>query len=91
MGNMRDSLSGQNEVRRHASAGSSPAPSAKSKRTRLWQRLRRLDRKISYLDDNLRVLRYACPNHPDTEKREIQRDKADAKRRSVRLKLKGTI
>ena len=86
--NTGDSLRGQNEHRRMASAGSSPAPSTRSQRTRLWRRLRKLDSKISQLDYGLWIQRH-IGSQTVVEKMECQRIKADASRLSVRNKLKG--
>ena len=85
----RDSLRGQNEHRRMASAGSSPAPSARSQRTRLWKRLRRLDRKIHWLDAGIKSNAVFSYEPRMDRKMECQRIKADAQRISVRNKLKG--
>ena len=87
--NTRDSLRGQNEHRRMASAGSSPAPSARSKRTRLWKRLRRLDRKFHWLDVGVKINSPFQYETRGDRKMCDQRDKVDAQRLSVRNKLKG--
>jgi len=80
-------LSGQTEGRIVASAGSSPAPSTRSARTRLWKRLRRLDSQIGQLD---RVIEFRVIMYRGAGKDLIaQREKKDAKRKEVRMKLKG--
>ena len=90
---LRGSLRGENKVRRYAGAGSSPAPSARSERTRLWQRLRKYDRKITQLDREIQLARwrnvYIGKNSWPLDELEKRRAKWDAKRRSVRRRLKG--
>ena len=84
----RDRLSGQTEDRRIARVGSSPAPSTRSERTRLWKQLRGLDRQIAEADNwlyyNSWLLRYG----PEIRKVEDRRDRLDKKRKDVRMRLK---
>ena len=87
--NVGDSLSGQNEVRRHAGTGSSPVLPTKSQRTRLWKRLRRLDRKFHWLDVGIKINSGFQYETRGDRKLCTQRDKVDAQRLSVRNKLKG--
>jgi hypothetical protein len=86
-----DRLSGQTEGRRVASAGSSPAPPTRSARTRLWKRLRRLDRQIHEADEWLRFNSWL--HGWGTEKRRTKvkerRFRLDAQRKATRMKLKG--
>jgi len=87
----RDSLSGQNTSRRAAGPGSSPGLSTKSK-TKLWQKLRKLDalcakHKVLYFSDipfcmSLRSL-------SNTEKHERAFAKYDKQRKDVRQQLKA--
>ncbi len=98
MNKSRGSLSGQNTGGRTAGVGSSPAPSAKSVRTRLWGRLRKYDRQIAYLDENVwlnlwrnehgQMQPSAYEIYPVAQLNE-RREKLDAKRKEVRRKLKG--
>jgi hypothetical protein len=86
----RDRVRGQPRGRRVASAGSSPAPS-KSMRTRLWKRLRRLDRQIYEADDWLRLNSWFRGWATEKKRQQVQarRDRLDAQRRATRRKLKG--
>ena len=84
-----DSLSGQNKGRRAAGTGSSPVLPTKYERTKLWNRLRELDRKHGlqalYMKKCLSYLSYG-------DLMEQARQKLlgiDLKRKSIRLKLKG--
>ena len=86
--NSGGSLRDQNKVRRHAGVGLSPTPLTKSVRTRLWKRLRGLDRKVAQLDYAIWIGSY-LRTHKENLKFKERRDKEDAKRRSVRRKLKG--
>lgn len=79
------SLRGQNKDRRIAGVGSSPTLPTKSARTRLWKRLRKLDRDINSLD-HLTVYQF-CQD--ELNKTLTRIEKLDAKRKQVRLKLKG--
>ena len=87
----RDRLSGQTGDRRIASAGSSPAPSTKSERTRLWKRLRRLDQQIAEADNWLYYNSWSLGWNMGKKKRDVEmrREMLDAKRRGVRRALKG--
>lgn len=76
--------------RRIAGTGSSPVLPTKSKRTRLWNRLRRLDREIWNLDKHHlygfgKYLFYKDEDKIDLSKREI----LDQKRKEIRNRLKG--
>ncbi len=91
--NLRGSLRGENKVRRDAGAGSSPAPSARSTRTRLWRRLRNYDRMISILDADIQFIRWTGLDirldGRSLDKLLKRREIIDAKRKAVRRKLKG--
>ena len=87
----RGSLRGENKSRRAASAGSSPAPSARSERSRLWRRLRNYDRKITELDQKI-VFTEIFGKNPNSPSEDIlleRRIKWDQRRREVRRRLKG--
>jgi len=84
----RASLSGQNRDRRVAGAGSSPALSP-SKKTVLWQRLRKYDQHIAELECRLAFMRAHNFMRGDIAKLEQQRAAVDEKRRLVRRKLQG--
>ena len=88
---MRGSLRGENKSRRAAGAGSSPAPSTKSERSRLWRRLRNYDRKITELDQKLIFAERVGPNPwiPSEEILWERRMKWDKRRKEVRRRLKG--
>ena len=59
---------------------------SKSVRTRLWQRLRKLDRQITELDNGM----YSwLQTRKEQEKRVQKRIRLDQKRKDVRAKLKG--
>lgn len=87
----RDRLSGQAWDRRIASAGSSPAPSTKSERTRLWNRLRRLDRQIAETDNWLYCNSWSLGWNTGKKMKDVEtrRARLDAQRRDVRMRLKG--
>ena len=87
----RDRLSGQTEDRRIARVGSSPAPSTRSERTRLWNRLRKLDRQIAEADNWLYYNSWSLGWNTGKKKRDVEarRDRLDAKRKDVRMRLKG--
>lgn len=72
--------------RRVTGVGSSPALPIKEK-TKLWNKLRKLDRKIGILDRELRR-DFMFIIQGEFEK-EDKRDKLDKKRKYIRLKLKG--
>ncbi len=86
----RDSLSGQNRGRRVASVGSSPALSP-SQKTRLWQRLRRYDRKIAQIDEVFKYGEWFISDKKRIPIMKNNRQKLDERRRVVRMKLKGYI
>ena len=81
----RDSLSGQNSSRRADGVGSSPALS-KSKKTALWKRLRKYDRKIGEIDRYIWLFGAIDRKYISME---TKRKKLDQKRKEVRMKLKG--
>lgn len=86
-----DSLRGQNKGRRVAGVGSSPALPTRSERTRLWQRLRRLDRQIAGLDQWLYLNSWfrGWTTEQERGKKTERRAALDAKRRDARNRLKG--
>lgn len=75
------SLSGKNKGRRVAGVGSSPT------RSKLWRRLRKLDRKCSLAREKENYLHVYSTKVELKAKQDFE--KFDAKRKEVRLKLKG--
>ncbi len=86
----RDSLSGQNRGRRVACVGSSPALSP-SKKTRLWQRLRKYDREIAEIDEVFKYGEFFIFDKKRIPVMKKSRQELDEKRRVVRMKLKGYL
>lgn len=87
--NSGDDVRGEHEVRRNASGGSNPSPLTKSVKTKLWNRLRKLDREIERLHKkyNSILVRYKFPK--DWQEIRLKINKLDLKRKETRLKLKG--
>lgn len=85
---MEDSLSGQNMNGRIAGTGSSPVLPTKSQRTKLWNRLRKLDSNISLLDKNIPIIKMIGPKK-EFIKMTNKRVVLDQKRMDIRNKLKG--
>lgn len=79
-----DSLSGQNKDGRIAGAGSSPALPAKL-RTKLWKRLRLLDRKCGDVDYAIRCVF----SDAGAKRADIQYKQYDGERFQIRRQLKG--
>lgn len=85
-----DSLSGQNMRGRPAGVGSSPAPSTLStkEKTRLWKRLRKLDREISLIPRYLLFEEWPYPDQRNEARGRFKR--FDEQRKQARLRLKQT-
>ena len=85
-----DSLSGQNRCRRVAGDGSSPSLPvlSKSQKTKLWQRLRRYDRKVEKLNIQLDWHNTFC-NSEKAHVVMVKLENADLTRKLIRDKLKG--
>ena len=72
--------------RRAAGAGSSPVLPTKSQRTKLWKRLRRLDRELYFYDTFLKKMTGYRIYRADLW---VEGIKLDQKRKEIRNKLKG--
>jgi hypothetical protein len=89
----RDSLSGQNTSRRAAGPGSSPGLSTKSK-TKLWQKLRKLDAlcaKYSTKTFSSVPFCMSLKSSRELEKYECLFAKYDKQRKQIRWNLKGIV
>lgn len=83
-----DSLSGQNKGRRAAGTGSSPVHPTRSERTRLWKRLRYLDRECAKCKELIDWYNIVIQKERYIKQTEKFKN-LDARRKEVRLKLKG--
>lgn len=85
---LEGSLRGKNKDRRVAGAGSSPVLPTKSKRTQLWKQLRKLDSMIHNISCCIDY-GYVYLTTEEYMEKLSKRNKMDAKRKKIRMMLKG--